>query len=58
MYIPFENLPGESRVWIYQSNRKFSEEEFSEIETDLKAFVEQMGCARHKSRSFIFVKIQ
>ncbi|MFB9076434.1 ABC transporter ATPase [Flavobacterium procerum] len=40
MYIPFENLPGESRVWIYQSNRKFSEEEFSEIENDLKAFVE------------------
>ena len=41
MYIPFEDLPGESRIWIYQSNRKFSEEEFSEIETDLKAFVEE-----------------
>lgn len=41
MYIPFENLPGESRVWIYQSNRKFSEEEFSEIETDLKVFLEE-----------------
>ncbi|MEO8533747.1 MAG: ABC transporter ATPase, partial [Flavobacterium sp.] len=40
MYIPFENLPGESRIWIYQSNRKFSDEEFSEIESDLKSFIE------------------
>jgi len=40
MYVPFENLPPESRIWIYQSNRKFSDEEFAAIETDLKAFVE------------------
>ena len=40
MYVPFENLPLESKIWIYQSNRKFSDEEFTEIETDLKAFVE------------------
>jgi hypothetical protein len=40
MYIPFENLPEESKIWIYQSNRKFSDDEFSAIETDLKAFIE------------------
>lgn len=40
MYIPFENLPEESRIWIYQSNRKFSDDELAEIENDLKAFVE------------------
>ncbi|HEU0136758.1 MAG TPA: ABC transporter ATPase [Flavobacterium sp.] len=40
MYIPFENLPEESRIWIYQSNRKFSDEEFAEIENDLQSFVE------------------
>lgn len=40
MYIPFENLPEESRIWIYQSNRKFSDDEVKEIENDLKAFVE------------------
>ena len=40
MYIPFENLPEESKIWIYQSNRKFSDDEMSEIETDLKAFIE------------------
>lgn len=40
MYVPFENLPDESRIWIYQSNRKFSDAEISEIETDLQAFLE------------------
>ena len=40
MYIPFENLPEESKIWIYQSNRKFSDQEFSEIETALQFFIE------------------
>ena len=40
MYIPFEDLPDESKVWIYQSNRKFSDDEILEIERDLKSFVE------------------
>lgn len=41
MYIPFENLPDESRIWIYQSNRKFSDEESAEIEAATRQFVEQ-----------------
>ena len=41
MYIPFENLPEDSKIWIYQSNRKFSDEEFSEIEVDLISFLEK-----------------
>ncbi len=40
MYVPFDTLPEESRIWIYQSNRKFSEEEITEIESSLKEFVE------------------
>jgi hypothetical protein len=40
MYIPFENLPEESKIWIYQSNRKFSDEELDEIENDLKEFID------------------
>ncbi len=39
MYVPFENLPEESRIWIYPSNRKFSEEEVTEIEKDLSEFL-------------------
>jgi hypothetical protein len=40
MYVPFENLPEESKIWVYQSNRKFSDTEFSEIESALQAFLE------------------
>ena len=40
MYVPFENLPAESKIWIYQSNRKFADEEFATIENDLKTFIE------------------
>lgn len=40
MYIPFDTLPDESRIWIYQSNRKLSETEIAEIDSDLKTFVE------------------
>lgn len=40
MYTPFDTLPEESKIWIYQSNRKFSDDEMTEIETDLKVFVE------------------
>lgn len=39
MYVPFETLPEESRIWIYQSNRKFSDIEITEIEKDLVEFL-------------------
>jgi hypothetical protein len=39
MFVPFEDLPEESKIWIYQSNRKFSDAEFSEIETLLQGFL-------------------
>ena len=40
MYVPFEDLPDESKIWIYQSNRKFSDEEFAEIATATQNFVD------------------
>jgi hypothetical protein len=40
MYVPFESLPEESKIWIYQSNRKFSDDEIAEIETALQVFLE------------------
>ena len=40
MYVPFENLPEESRIWIYQSNRKFSDLEFAEIDSALRQFID------------------
>ena len=41
MYVPFENLPDESKIWIYQSNRKFSDEEVAEIQIAMQGFVEE-----------------
>lgn len=40
MYIPFESLPDNSRVWIYQSDREFTTEEALQIEEKGKEFVE------------------
>ncbi len=40
MYVSFESLPETARVWIYQSNRSFSDQELSEITEKLKNFIE------------------
>lgn len=39
MLVDFNTLPEESRVWIYQANRSFTEEEISEIEAKLDTFI-------------------
>ena len=40
MYTPFENLPEESKIWIYQSNRKLTDDEVKSITTKCQEFVE------------------
>ena len=40
MLVDFNALPEESRVWIYQANRSFSEDELSEIKLKLDAFIQ------------------
>ncbi|PWH81938.1 ABC transporter ATPase [Algibacter marinivivus] len=40
MLVDFNTLPEESRVWIYQANRSFSEVELEEIQSKLKIFIE------------------
>jgi hypothetical protein len=39
MFIPFNNLPGHSRIWIYQSGRELSEAEVNEIKKLAEHFV-------------------
>jgi hypothetical protein len=39
MLVSFEDLPDDSRIWIYQSNRKFSEVEIQTIQTRLSEFL-------------------
>lgn len=41
MTTDFKNLPGDSRIWIYQANRKLREEEVGQIVTKTKTFLEQ-----------------
>lgn len=41
MLVDFNTLPEDSRIWIYQSNRKLTDTEIQDIETELKIFLEQ-----------------
>lgn len=41
MLIPFDQLPDEARIWIYQSDRPFTEEEAAQIEKETAAFLTQ-----------------
>ncbi|WP_406683556.1 ABC transporter ATPase [Seonamhaeicola sp. MEBiC1930] len=40
MLVDFKTLPEESRVWVYQANRSFTEEEIAEISDKLETFIE------------------
>ncbi len=39
MIVEFSKLPETSKVWIYQANRSFTEDELSEIKTKLISFL-------------------
>lgn len=41
MLVPFKELSDSSKVWIYQANRSFSEQELQEITTKLEDFISQ-----------------
>ncbi|MEO6346441.1 MAG: ABC transporter ATPase [Aquaticitalea sp.] len=40
MLVDFTTLPEESRVWIYQANRSFTDEEIADIKPRLDIFIE------------------
>jgi len=41
MLVDFNTLPDDSRIWIYQANRTFTDEEIVEIKSKLEIFIEQ-----------------
>ena len=41
MLVDFNTLPEESRVWVYQANRSFTQEEIDEIQSKLDVFIEK-----------------
>lgn len=40
MWVPFEELPEEARVWIYPASRPFTDEERPQLEAALREFLE------------------
>lgn len=40
MYLPFEQMPENSRVWVYQADHKFSDSEQKTVRDRLKQFCE------------------
>ena len=40
MLVDFNTLTDESRVWIYQANRSFTDQELEEIKLKLDTFIE------------------
>jgi len=39
MLVPFKTLPETSRIWIYQANRSFTDQELNEISALLNTFI-------------------
>jgi hypothetical protein len=56
MFIPFESLPTHSRIWIYQSDRKFSDNEVLEIESALQTFTENWAAHGQSLEASCLVK--
>jgi hypothetical protein len=51
MLVPFENLPANSRVWIYTGSKTFNEKETETINALLRAFCEQWAAHGHPLQS-------
>lgn len=41
MLVDFKTLPDDSRIWIYQSNRSFSEAELVEVHQEINNFLQE-----------------
>ncbi|WP_299625154.1 ABC transporter ATPase [uncultured Tenacibaculum sp.] len=41
MYIPYSDLPNSARVWVYQSDREFTQEEIEVISARALLFIDQ-----------------
>ena len=56
MDVKFEELAEDSRIWIYQSNREFTEEEVSEISIGLERFLESWTSHKKPFKSAFQIK--
>ncbi|MCC5936077.1 MAG: hypothetical protein JJU34_02230 [Lunatimonas sp.] len=59
MYVPFEEMPYSSRIWIYQSDRPFTKDETTWIADTLRAFCDGWNThGQHMATSFEIVHHQ
>ena len=56
MYIPFEQLPPDSRLWIYQATRPFTQEEEKTISDSLREFCGQWSAHGDALQTSFLVK--
>lgn len=57
MYLPFDSMPGHSRLWIYQANRAFTPSEKEDLSKGLKNLCDEWsahGTPLHTSFSIPF----
>lgn len=41
MFVPFNELPDSARIWIYQANTPFKEEDIPQLQKELQQFIEE-----------------
>lgn len=51
MFVDFDTLPAEARVWVYQANRPLNQEEQKEILTFLSGFLENWTAHQQSLRA-------
>lgn len=58
MLAPFDSLPDHARVWIYQADRKMSEDEVAQISPKIEAFLTQWTAHGANLQAGYLVKYQ
>lgn len=56
MIASFSELSDESRVWIYQSNRSFTDEEITKIARDIETFLEAWAAHGQELKTAYLIK--
>lgn len=57
MLVPFEIIPPSSRIWIYQSERKFTAPEKAIIDHQLQLFTEKWAAHGHPLKSSFQIRL-
>ena len=58
MYVPFNELPESSKIWIYQSDRKLNEGEIKNISEELQLFCENWAAHNQNLKTSFDIKHQ